>query len=159
MRLMYSEIVLRVFGKINSSPLTSSMPPCLRVSSPKISVCSHLPFQVRYIFPITELYLYAAPFLLPNPSNRPKESHRPYIRSLPLKRWPRQHNLPLILPYSQHPKPASEFVASTPPCYSASSLVKKYYSFKATFNVHHISSPLPFLKPKPRMLLITSPRS
>jgi hypothetical protein len=53
MRLVYSEIVLRVFGKINSSSLTSSMPPCLRVSSPMINVCSHLPFQVRYTFPIT----------------------------------------------------------------------------------------------------------
>ena len=83
----YQEIVLRFLGKFHFSYLELRL--CLYIlvfSSPKISVYSHLPFQVRYIFPITKLYLYAAPFLLPNPSNRPKESHGPYIHSLPLKR-------------------------------------------------------------------------
>ena len=113
------------------------MPPCLRVSSPKISVCSHLPFQVRYIFPITKLYLYAAPFLLPNPLNRPKESHAPYIHSLPLKRWSRQHNCPKS--YPTHTPITSQQMRSihSPMVLSTSSL----YSLK---NAYHISVPLPF---------------
>ena len=94
------------FGELNKTHLELRL--CLHIFLflvLRLAFVPGLPFQVRYIFPITKLYLYAAPFLLPNPSNRPKESHGPYIHRLPLN--------------------ALGTVAFLP--------IKKYYSFETTF--------------------------
>ena len=87
------------FGKINSSHLELRL--CLHVFVFLVlrsAFVPGLPFQVRYIFPITNCIYMLHPSILPNPSNRPKESHGPYIHSLPfpclLPTQPSQTNPP-----------------------------------------------------------------
>ena len=58
-----------------------------------------LPFQVRYIFPMTKLYLYAAP-----------SSSFPIYTAFLSNVGQGNTILSLILPYSQHPQPASKCV-------------------------------------------------
>ena len=93
------------------------MPPCLRVSSPEIGVCSRLAISSTLYLPNNKFVSICC--TLP-PSQSLKSTQRvarTLIHSLPLKHRPRQHNLPSILPNSQHIKPARKFVASTRPWY------------------------------------------
>ena len=99
------------FGKLICSHLKLRL--CLhvsRVSSPKIGVCSRIAISSTLYLPNNKIVSICC--TLP-PSQSLKSTQRVARTLYTRPSSQRQHNLPLILPYSQRPKLASKFTAST----------------------------------------------